>query len=716
MIDPTDIWQIILALMAFSALVFVHELGHYLAARFVGVRVERFFIGFDAWGLSLKKEYKGCVYGIGILPLGGYVKLAGQSDDPRDTTRSTAPDELPNKSLLAQGLVYVAGVTMNIIFGFLLMAGAYLYGIPFSPNVVGSVANNSPASASGLQTGDRIIAIDGTEINNFEDLQQHVAMNPGKVLTFTVDRPVAGSETPERMKFQVRGEASNFRGHITQTGIQPAIDRVVWEVEDESKVGKKETSTGDIKAGDIITSFNGRDIPDQFHGQWIIDELISLPGKKNVPVTLLRNGKTITTTVNIGGSGFYSFGASIFAQCEDITPKSPAEDSGLKSGDKIAAIEVNGKKHWLLGSQDLIQATQKASLQPVELTFVRDGQVHTSTVTPRFMGYDLRIPAGEDTFLGLLAEPATQGFIITKVLDDGPCGTTLSQGDLLTHIAGNSLEPKQSLGSQVDKYSTAEMKLFISGKDEPVQIKPSLSAQTGIPRIGIVLSNSRVISRVEPGSIADKAGLLAGFSLTSIDLSSNMTKTTIEWTTSTGTPGKVTIDTPEEVIKNPSAHNLTGYLPLAFKHAREERKISHIIPALKQAAEETLNTSLMIYNLIHKIASGRIRIDAAGGPVLMFRALKVYSGEEGGSFARFIAMISINLAVINILPFPVLDGGHVLFLVIEGLYILIMRKRPNEKAMGRIKEVAQYIGVFCLLALVLTMTSFDLYYWISGKG
>ncbi len=91
--------QVIVVVLAFSALIFVHELGHYLAARLTGVRVERFFIGFDVFGLALQKEYKGTVYGIGLLPLGGYCALAGQNDDPRKERRTDAPDELQNKPL-----------------------------------------------------------------------------------------------------------------------------------------------------------------------------------------------------------------------------------------------------------------------------------------------------------------------------------------------------------------------------------------------------------------------------------------------------------------------------------------------------------------------------------------------------------------------------------------------------------------------------------------
>ncbi|MCX7934354.1 MAG: site-2 protease family protein, partial [Planctomycetota bacterium] len=110
-----------IVVLSFSALIFVHELGHFLAARWLGVRVERFFLGFHPWGMAISKEINGCVYGIGILPLGGYVKLAGQADDPREMKTTGAPDELPSKPLWAQGIIFAAGVFLNFVFGYVLL-------------------------------------------------------------------------------------------------------------------------------------------------------------------------------------------------------------------------------------------------------------------------------------------------------------------------------------------------------------------------------------------------------------------------------------------------------------------------------------------------------------------------------------------------------------------------------------------------------------------
>ena len=103
-----------------GVLVFVHELGHFMAARSVGMRVEKFYIGYNLFGLGIKKMYKGTEYGIGLFPLGGYVKVAGVIDESLDPSSTGSPDEFNSKSSLQKIWFLSAGVIMNMILACLI--------------------------------------------------------------------------------------------------------------------------------------------------------------------------------------------------------------------------------------------------------------------------------------------------------------------------------------------------------------------------------------------------------------------------------------------------------------------------------------------------------------------------------------------------------------------------------------------------------------------
>jgi regulator of sigma E protease len=170
-------------------LVFIHELGHYLAARWRGVHVEAFSIGFGrpiaSWTDRLGTEWRLC-----WLPLGGYVKLHGQ-ERPEDVSDEVRAKWLPGrtfhtKSVLSRAIVVAAGPVANFLLAIVLFS--FLFGIQGEPGepVVQSVLPNSAALSAGLQPGDRIDTIDGKKISNFEDIVGIISTSPGKALTMGV--------------------------------------------------------------------------------------------------------------------------------------------------------------------------------------------------------------------------------------------------------------------------------------------------------------------------------------------------------------------------------------------------------------------------------------------------------------------------------------------------------------------------------------------------
>ena len=175
-----------------GVLVFVHELGHYLAARWRGVRVETFSIGFGR-ALTSWTDRSGTVWKLAWLPLGGYVKLHGQ-ERPQDVADDVRSRWIPgqtfhDKSVLSRAIVVAAGPIANFLLAMALFAILFMaIGEPVALPVIGGVLPDSAASRAGLMVNDRVISIAGQSIGRFEDLQRAVTTHPGEVLIMTIRR------------------------------------------------------------------------------------------------------------------------------------------------------------------------------------------------------------------------------------------------------------------------------------------------------------------------------------------------------------------------------------------------------------------------------------------------------------------------------------------------------------------------------------------------
>ena len=216
------IWSTVLVI---GILVFVHELGHYLAARSVGVRVEKFSIGFPprfitltsvesgfditifffrfvkrklSWKPIIKTHINlkgrvgtGTEYVIALIPLGGYVKMAGSLDESLDTVITNAPDEFMSKSVLQKIWILSAGVLMNVFTAFIIFTGiTYYQGILDSSNepIINELIIKNPAEIAGLKKGDEVYSINGERIYKWTDLQKIIGPLPNTQINIKVLR------------------------------------------------------------------------------------------------------------------------------------------------------------------------------------------------------------------------------------------------------------------------------------------------------------------------------------------------------------------------------------------------------------------------------------------------------------------------------------------------------------------------------------------------
>lgn len=195
--NPGFLVTILAFILMLGPLVFLHELGHYLAGRWFGVKAEAFSIGFghEIGGFTDKR---GTRWKFGWLPLGGYVRFAGDmnpASQPSAEWLSLPAEEraktFQSKPLWQRAIIVAAGPIANFIVAIVILAGfAFAYGD--SRSIVGEIVPGSAAEMAGLQSGDRIVALDGTPVSGFQELVAVVAPRPGEQVTITITR---GGET-----------------------------------------------------------------------------------------------------------------------------------------------------------------------------------------------------------------------------------------------------------------------------------------------------------------------------------------------------------------------------------------------------------------------------------------------------------------------------------------------------------------------------------------
>ncbi|MEZ4995395.1 MAG: RIP metalloprotease RseP [Saprospiraceae bacterium] len=300
-------------MLSLSILIVLHEMGHFLPARFFGTRVEKFYLFFDPWFSLFKKKIGETEYGIGWLPLGGYVKISGMIDESFDTeqmAQEPQPWEFRSKPAWQRLIIMLGGVTVNFILGFLLYAMVlFVWGEEYLPteNAVYGIHADSLGVEIGLQSGDHILAIGGQPFDKFSDrtLLRAIIINDAK--TITIERN--GQEQTINIRPEFARILSSHENKDRYLFI-PRTPFVVEQVAEDSPADK-----AGIMANDSIIAVNGAPTPyyDQF-----IDMVLPNPGK-TLTVSLVRGGqeKDVTlTTTDEGKIGVYRYRPSRFLTYE----------------------------------------------------------------------------------------------------------------------------------------------------------------------------------------------------------------------------------------------------------------------------------------------------------------------------------------------------------------------------------------------------------------
>jgi regulator of sigma E protease len=354
--------KIVLGLMGLGIVVFVHELGHFLAARLVGIDVEAFSIG---WGNPLLKKKIGSVeYRLGMFPLGGYCKMKGENDFKENWERNREGMPLAKGGFFAASpqsriLVAFAGPFFNLVFAVLILSAIWGAGFEFETlgNRVVLVSEinpgqSSPADEAGLLSGDRIIEINGKKIAYFHELRETIAVNPEKTLPLIVDRD------GELLRLEVRPDLDKSSG-AGIIGVYPWTDPVIAKVRTESPA-----ALAGLADGDRLSGANGKVVRNSMDFSQIL---------KDRPASLSleyeRNGVSAITELSLpypengGADPGFSWAAVQYRTPRLSFPKAVAK--GAAESWKTLIISLRGLRLLFRGI-DLTQAVSG----PVRITYM----------------------------------------------------------------------------------------------------------------------------------------------------------------------------------------------------------------------------------------------------------------------------------------------------------------------------------------------------------
>jgi regulator of sigma E protease len=545
-------------------------------------------------------------YRVSWVPLGGYVRMAGENEQPDG---GYLPDDYPAQPVWKRSLIIVAGVAMNAILGFALFATAAVLGLTVTPPVVGAVASGSPAWEAGIRPGDRILSVNGERVVDFVDLQY--ASIRGDPLDLEVGRD------GRTLRFSVTPRAS-VEGGMPAIGVSPDPGRSLAAPEggDAWRLG--------LRPGDEVAAVEGFpcDLATLVYDPHLLSTLEPVAGPLHL--TVRRGDATVPVALPPFGGPQRRIGiAPLQAEVEMVREGGAAAAAGWKAGDRPVSVGSAAVR----GLRSFRSALLRAPPGPLAIG-VRRGE---TTV-------DLPAPP----------EPAARLALL---------------GDL--HFA---LDPERPV---VEVYEGT-----LPGPDGGTVPWPAQAA--GIP------TGAR-ITRVQGAPVTKYGDVVARI----VEVKAGPVK--VAWEGPAG-PGEAEILPYEFPV-----HDLRV---LATSDDTEFVRASGLLEPLAFAQRRCVTTTRQIGSTVAGLFRGSVDKSNLGGPILIAQVAHQSSKQGFGRFLHLLAVLSLNLMLLNILPIPVLDGGALALLGVEA----ITRKPPSEAVVG----ISQMAGLALLLLLMVLVTFNDL--------
>lgn len=404
-------------IIAIFILVTVHEFGHFITARMFGMRVDRFFIGFDFWGIKLwQKKIGETVYGIGAFPIGGYVKIAGMVDESMDTdyVQSTPqPWEFRSKPVWQRLIVLAGGVAMNMVLAAIIFIGiTTMFGeSQTSIKTPAYVNSNSVFASMGMKSGDRLVAINGQKFQYWEEALDPAHFVSGK-LQFTIERD--GQE----LTLQAPKDILTKINDTQSLGIRPTMPPVI----DQVLAGDPAAKAGFLP-GALITAIDGVPVIDWEQVVTIISgnagkklsvtwmHLKNEPAEPLTAALIRKEGQTFTTEVTPNASGKIGISLKQTIESERIRLSAPqAISSGLNQTWKTTVLTVQGFGKIFSGQEDF----RKSVGGPIKIARIANQSAEQGPIS--FM-YFVAVLSISLAFINILPIPALDGgqFVLNAI-------------------------------------------------------------------------------------------------------------------------------------------------------------------------------------------------------------------------------------------------------------------------------------------------------------
>lgn len=811
-----SVWSYVLIILGFSLVVFVHELGHFLAAKWAGVRVEKFCIGFGRELFGFTRG--GTRYGFNVLPLGGYVKMLGQEDFVVDKSGEykvkDIPDSFTGKSIGKRMVIVSAGVVMNLIFAAIAFTIINMVGMWRPPAIAGYVVEDSPAGRAGLLPGDKILEINGQSISNFMDMMNRIMLSdPDEVLTLKIERDgrivspspelrpeyvkenerrqigVAPAETqrvgtsymrnPETIpEDELRDndeihamiidgktvpvtEIGDVRRAMMQARGMP-VELVVKRPENIEELAGEELVEFDppiksktlhvhakaewlplaysdsdnspasllglaprlrvvavydgksfakagVQAGDVITRIGKYDCPT--YGE--LESALKEAGDTGAEIEVRRRGVKrdglSDAAVNFcidhreeiirAGLTDVSKGREAVAVMAKAAGLSATDEAGLqKSFDRITSAD--GWRKWfenidVVVLKPIIPTTPfslVSSLPPkidAELRYINEDQIVIADIVPKFG--DRPTPA---------ANSGLQRGAVILTVDGKPVKEWYELSHIFRDRAGETVKIEYRL---VDKIATVNF-------DVPNCVEAALDLQNGDRIVKIDGKSSCMVQFKDPKDGTERSlpyALPDWRAAEQLLKESVGKKVEVEYVTSAGEKKTGTYDVTENGTDPWLAR--VQYFSRSFAcYAKfEKHSISNPFLAcyegMKQAYRATVVTAQSLY---HMLLTRNVGLSNVSGPLGI--AQKGAEVSQGGFLAllSFLGLISANLAVINFLPLPIVDGGLFLFLILE--------KLRGEPVSIKMQVATQIVGILLIGTVFILVTYQDIVRMVIG--
>lgn len=621
--------SLILAILGISLLIFLHEWGHFYACKLTGTRTETFSIGFGPRLFGWEKDRDGARrftvgrrrldpadhamdFRVAAVPLGGYVKMAGEIPGEGGTGdgRPPAPDEFPAKSAWARTFIISAGVIMNfltaIVFYFITIQGGKAYKAP----IVGDVIPAGGAWAAGIEPGDRIVEINGNTTPTWIDLQMEIAFSgEDEAAQVVVERD------GERKRISVDPVYDDERGIlvfgvVSTTGIQ------VGEGEAALDIGPQD----DVLVGGVPVRGGSS-------AYTLITNAVAL-GKLPLEIVKGEQRFLLEPRAPKDGEKLEDPGARIgigaYAPVHVKATRGRTRDV-FAVEDRILAVVRGGEREEVRRREDLVALYFADSIE--SFVIERDGKE--------------------------LERPVDLG----------------TRADVVAFLRDLSVESK--LDTRVVPLAAGH--IFDRGVQGTFRLEAAPALDAGIPPGARIARVGKVITREFDEIVKELQKAKAG--------------EPVEITIQTEAGGESTVSV------TPVALTSLGVLPVTLVEHRERWAADGVGDALAMGASRTVRETKNVFRTIGALFSGTISFNKnIAGPITLITASKRFAEDSLLRLVWFLAYVSVMLAVLNILPIPVLDGGHLMFILIEK----IKGKPLEDETIFRFQK----IGFLLLLVLM----------------